>query len=235
MNKSIFLSLAIAVLLPISAHSQTPITSVPMTISTSGDYVVANELYYTSAGGTAITVAVPNVTIDFNGYFLFCTVASPVNNGVLVNNGCGNVTIKNGSVVGFYHCIYFNAASNTSLSVAEVVENMRVANAHDGIYFVTPSGCRIQDNYIANCTANGVWVGTASPDNGNTIQDNQAINCGSGYNTFGGSFGNYLFNNFASHCAIGLNMDGGDRYRFNVTNACTTPFSLGTALTDGNN
>jgi hypothetical protein len=234
MNKFISLGMALAMFLPISAHSQTPITSVPITITTPGTYVVANELYYPSGSGNAITVDISNVTIDFDGYFLYCTAASPLNNGILVNNA-GNVTIKNGSVVNFYHCIYFSAPTSSSLNVAEVVENMRVANGHDGIYFVAPSGCTIQDNYVANFTANGILVGFASPDNGSTIQDNQAINCGVGYNTFGGSFGNYLFNNFASHCTIGLDMDGGDRYRFNVTNSCATPFAGGTNLTDNNN
>lgn len=233
MNKlqSLFIGMAIAVLLPLSAHSQTPITSVPFTISTPGNYIVPNELFYPSPGGTAITINTPNVTIDFAGHFLFCSAASPVNNGILVNHG-GNVTIRNGSVVGFYHCIFFSSPSTSSLNVAEVIENMRVANAHDGIYIVAPSGCRIQRNYIANCTANGILLLTASPNNGSRIQYNHVINCSSGYNTFGG---NYLFNNFASACSIGFNLFGGDKYRFNVTNNCTTPYSSGTALTSDNN
>jgi hypothetical protein len=227
----LLIGMALAVLLPIPAHSQTPITSVPITITTPGTYIVANELSYPSGSGNAITVDSSNVTIDFDGNFLYCTVASPLNNGILVNNK-GNVTIKNGSVVNFYHCIYFSAPSSSSLNVAEVVENMRVANGHDGIYLVAPSGCSIRRNYVEGFSSNGILVGNASPNNGSRIQYNHVISCSNGYNTFGG---NYIFNNFASACSAGFNMDPGDKYRFNVTNNCTSTYLSGTALTNNNN
>jgi hypothetical protein len=38
-----------------------------------------------------------------------------------------------------------------------------------------------------------------------------------------------------SNCTIGLDLSASDKYRFNTTFNCPTPFFGGTALTDENN
>jgi hypothetical protein len=56
--------------------------------------------------------------------------------------------------------------------------------------------------------------------------------------SIGGIFtngGQYAVENTLNHCAFGLQMGTGDKYRFNTTFNCSTPFTGGIALTSENN
>ena len=59
-----------AMLLSVASYGQTPINSVPYTISQSGTYVLNKDLFYTPLSGVAITINSGNVNLDFAGHSL---------------------------------------------------------------------------------------------------------------------------------------------------------------------
>ena len=107
MNR-LFTGLAFAAGLTLSSvtsYAQTPIASLPYTVSSGGNYYLTQNLTYSGAAGNAITVNASNVTIDLNGYQLFSPNS---NNSVgIYGNNVSNVSIKNGAIAGFTFAIEF--------------------------------------------------------------------------------------------------------------------------------
>jgi hypothetical protein len=81
----------------------TKITTLPYTISTPGLYSLGKNLAYASDTGDAITVNASDVTLDFMGFSLTGPgrQSSGGNCGILINNACVNVEIRNGSINDF--------------------------------------------------------------------------------------------------------------------------------------
>src|SRR6201987_3246786 len=75
----------------------TPITSLPFTISTSGNYYLPANLTYTGPAGPAITITASQVVLDLNGRSLVAGVSTNFAYGVLVFNQV-DVTIQNGDI-----------------------------------------------------------------------------------------------------------------------------------------
>jgi hypothetical protein len=94
-----------------ASYAQTPITSVPYTISAPGRYILANNLTYSAASGNAITVEASNVSIDLNGYYLYCPTSNNSANGIYENN-LANLQVRNGIIVGFFWGIQFQGINN---------------------------------------------------------------------------------------------------------------------------
>jgi hypothetical protein len=68
---------------------------------------------------------------------------------------------------------------------------------------------------------------------GNLVSGNVISGFDVGVFAAGGN--NYSLENMVSNCAFGFDLSASDKYRFNTTFNCTTPFFGGTALTDNNN
>ena len=89
-----------------------PITSLPLTITSPGYYYLLSDTYYNPTSLTnriAITVLSPGVTIDLRGYSLTgpfqaeITVPEFLNlNPVAISIQSSNVTVKNGTISGFF-------------------------------------------------------------------------------------------------------------------------------------
>jgi hypothetical protein len=220
-------------LLSVASYGQTSISSVPYTITGPGTYVLANNLLYSSASGAAIKISSPNVTLDFDGHFVAFTAASPENYGVAVNQ-VRNVTIENGKVTGFYYGIYFsNGSGDLANNAGHIVENMRITHCSVAVQLNFGSGCVIRNNYINGFGTRfpvGVYLGGGG---GNQLIRNRVLNCYEGIAAFDGN--SSLESNFVYNCAFGLDMDDSDKYRFNTTISCATPFSHGKPRTDDNN
>ena len=111
--------ISIALLSAFSAHAvEIPITSLPVTITKPGNYYFVANMYYAVTvepaplTPVAITVNAPgSVTIDLRGFSLSGPAVQYVNGEPTNSTATGisiqssNVTIKNGSIAGFYNSI----------------------------------------------------------------------------------------------------------------------------------
>lgn len=103
------------------------ITSVPFEISTSGYYRLACDLVFnpTVDGTNAITIDpnVRNVNLDFANHTLKMVASSTTadNNGILINSGCRNIVIHDGTVQGFSASQIRGYASLNTIEVQNMI------------------------------------------------------------------------------------------------------------------
>ena len=86
-------------LFAVVGYSQTTITSVPTTISTSGKYVLKSDLTL-NGGSTAITVTASDVTINLEGFTLVDGSVPNQHTGISAD-GVDNLVIENGTISQF--------------------------------------------------------------------------------------------------------------------------------------
>ncbi len=230
--KSLFLALLAIASFAADSFGQTIINSVPYTISAPGNYVLGSNLTYSSAAGAAITILSSNVTLDLGGHYLYFPGTPTSNVGVYVHNA-GNVIIQNGIIAVFFYGVYIEHTGGTALNTGDIVENLKLTNVTYGAVLITVAGSIVRNNQITS-TSNGtsgagIFI---SGSGGNLVSGNVISGFDAGVDTFGN---NYCLENMVSNCAFGFALSASDKYRFNTTFNCTTPFSGGTALTDNNN
>jgi hypothetical protein len=213
-------------LLSVPSYGQTTINSVPYTISSPGTYVLTSNL--TCPGGyDAITVNVSNVTIDLNGYYLYCPTPTATGTGIFVNDRA-NVRIKNGEIVGFYVGVYAEYASSvTNLNFGHLIEDVRFYNNSTAVEFYQSSGCVVKDCQIIG-GANGhnaVWFDSGT--------GNRAVgNVASGLTLYGfySNGSDYFDSNYADSCTYGIYATSTTtKLRFNTTTNCNRGISGGSS------
>ncbi len=229
---------ALALLLSaLSAHAQTVINSLPYTISTPGDYVLGGNLTY-NGNGAAITFAVGNVTLDFNGHFISNLGAGVGNSGYgLYGSNRANITVQNGSIVGFYVGIYFDGtADNAGNNTGNVVTNMRLpSNTTYGVILTYPTTCRVENcqiNKIGSSagasSAYGIYVTGGSM----TLKNNQisTVTASTAANAYGiycfAGNAHFVIGNQIDNCntALRMNTASGNKYQNNLTGNVVTAF-----------
>jgi hypothetical protein len=104
----------------------TQITSLPYTISTGGVYCVTKNLSTTASG---IQITANNVVLDLNGFTLSDTAGADTAGAGIFANSQKNITVRNGSVRGFYIGIALYDLSPFTVASANVVEDMRVTGS----------------------------------------------------------------------------------------------------------
>ncbi len=138
---------------------------IPKTINTPGSYYLTEDV---SSAGTAITVAVDDVTIDLAGFAL----VGPGSNYGIYMNGRSNVEIRNGTVRNFLCGIYENNGW-----YHRVIDVRAIYNKSKGIY-LPGSGhlvksCTTGNNGTsATSTVYGIFAGLGSTVTGNTAYRN---------------------------------------------------------------
>jgi len=229
--KSLFFALLAIASFAADSFGQIIINSVPYTITAPGTYVLGSNLTYSSAAGAAITILSSNVTLDLAGHYLYFPGTPTSNVGVYVHNA-GNVIIQNGIIAVFHYGIYIEHTGGTALNSGNIVQNLRLTNVNDGVVLSTVAGSIVRNNQITSLHgASGVGIEILG-GGGNLVSGNVI----SGF--FDGVFAqgnNYFLENMVSNCSFGFGLSTSDKYRFNTTFNCTTPFTGGIALTDNNN
>ena len=131
----------------------TPITTIPTVISTQGIYCLNGNLAGNLATGTAIEITTNNVTIDLNGYKLG-NLAAGLGTGArgIYAMQKKNITIRNGTIRGFFRGIQLDDISPHTTSSGHLIEDVR----SDG----------------------NTWVGLLVAGIGNTIRNNQVVKTG---------------------------------------------------------
>jgi nitrous oxidase accessory protein NosD len=129
----------------------TVISSLPYVISTQGNYCLKGHLATGMTSGNAITINTNNVVIDLNGYKLGGLGAghSTTADGIYAYQR-QNITIRNGTVRGFYKGIYIEDTGSYSTSQAHLVEDIRAdMNTAVGID-VRGRGNMIRNNQVVD-------------------------------------------------------------------------------------
>jgi hypothetical protein len=129
----------------------TVITSLPYTIDTQGIYCLKENLVTSITSGSAITINSNNVVIDLNGYRLGGLPAGPSTNAIgILANEQQNITIRNGTVRGFFVGIWLSDRSPYTTSQGYLIEDIHAEmNAYIGID-VHGRGNIIRNNQVVN-------------------------------------------------------------------------------------
>ena len=213
-----------------TATNPTVISTVPYTITTSGNYIVAHDLTDTS-GTTAISINVANVVLDLNGYF----VSGGTNDSfVIYANGVAGVTIKNGTVANANTGIYFGESDATR---DELVDKVTVTHCITGVECdTTAPGSAITNSVLSSVTGHGMYL------NGGFRVENNIIDAGASGSTYGifSTANELVIGNTISNCTNGIYYSNGatdetaGKFLNNLLYNCTTPFTGGVNAT-GNN
>ena len=219
-----------------------PITVVPVTITIQGIYCFTQHLNTSIPTGAAIEIQTNNVILDLNGWKLGGLAAGLGTQafGIFADNRA-NITIKNGTVRGFYQGI--RLADSSGASLGHVVENIRAdQNTHVGIE-VDGRGNLIRNNQVVatgGSTLTPQALGILTSGTGTRVLNNDVIDTYSG--DAPQAMGIYLttsnalvVNNRITNGSVGIFFGGSGKYRDNLTTGVTTPFSGGGANAGNNN
>jgi len=175
MHPSLAWSVAVAALaLSSAARAETiyctPINTLPTVIGTQGIYCLKKDLATSITTGAAITINANNVTIDLNGFKLggLGGGAGSQAKGIAAT-GRTNITLRNGSVRGFYAGIHLAGGGSGHL-----IEDMRVEGSLQTGIFIGAAGTIIRRNVISaigggsDSSAYGIYIAA----NGVSVTDN---------------------------------------------------------------
>ena len=201
------------------AVGATAITSLPFTITASGNYYLPANLTFAAPGGAAITVAASQVVLDLNGRTLASGAGSAFNIGVYVFNQV-DVTIQNGDIDGFGYAGVYLAPNSTDNNAKNIVDNVRFNG--DAIAVLSISG---RSNWVKNCIIDGGDIGIyffadlgGSRASNNTLENQKASEypgMGIALLSINGT-GTYFENNLVSKGSspIGQLLGSADKFRF---------------------
>ena len=136
----------------------TPITTAPVTISTPGIYCFTADINTNLASGNAITIASNNVTIDMNGH-KFGNLAAGVGTAAygFYASQQKNITIRNGTIRGFYAGVFLDDVAPYTGSSGNVIEDLRAdGNTVFGLQ-VEGSGNIVRHNQVVNTGGSTVY------------------------------------------------------------------------------
>jgi len=157
------------------ANAQTPISSVPVMITSPGSYYFAGDLQNNIPDSNAIVVDVDDVTIDLMGYNLIGPGFGQ-GRGIYIN-ARANVEIRNGTVrdfgaEGIYEIGMAGPEDNPRYGYGHRIIGMRVLfNGLDGICLFG-FGHLVKDCTVSGNEFFGIWVDTDCTVTGNIIFEN---------------------------------------------------------------
>ena len=212
MIRSLCTFAAALLLLTIVGHTQTVINSVPYTITAPGNYVLGASLTFSPASGNAISVNAHNVTIDLNGHYLYNPAFAANSANAIYSNNKGNITVRNGQIIGFNVGVYLDNPSSGPLNAGHIVESVRLTDCGVGIFLTSGTTSVFQNNQISTTLASGsegigFFSGGGSQVSGNVVS---GYSSGSGISSGGGNYidGNTLSNSPAmARIVVGREMD----------------------------
>ena len=195
----------------------TPITTLPFTITTSGNYYLPANLGIALSSGSAITIAASEVILDLNGRSLFNVIGSNTANGIFVFNQV-DVTIQNGDIDGFGIGVFFSP-NTTDVNAKNTALNLRLNNNTIGVASVSGTS-----NLVRLCIIDGGSIGIFfNQDLGSRAEDNilelqkpTELNLTGIALVSSSSLGTVFDNNVVAKGQgnVGQSMSGTDKFRF---------------------
>lgn len=246
------IALGLAVAAPATAETVncTPVTSVPVTITTPGPHCLTGNLAFQGQSGSAITIQANRVVLDLNGHTLQGPAAGQAI-GIHVS-GAGDAIVRNGHVAGFYIGIF---SANTSLYTT--IEDLRVdvlGNAagidsraqgdiirRNVVRFGSPGiramglEPRILDNDVLQAYGHGVDVS----GNASFVEGNRVTRAGSATGSAGIRVASNLTSFVVRNRAFGFPTcyqmaNSSAKYRENLATSCAVPYSGGLNVGENN-
>lgn len=106
------------------------IGSLPATITQQGVHCLKKDLSFSGNAGAAISVQVPNVVIELNGFKIGGLVGGSHTyaRGVYAADR-RNITVRNGTIRGFAFAVWFEDSGSGNASSGHIVENIRIEGA----------------------------------------------------------------------------------------------------------
>jgi hypothetical protein len=214
-------------LLSVASYGQTPINSVPYTISAPGTYILANNLTYSGANGNAITVNADHVSIDLNRYYLYCPTSNNFAIGICAISKA-DVQVRNGFIGGFWIGVNFSGGNS---NFDHLVDGIRFSQNTYAVVFVQTKACVVQNCQIIGPGRAGVWFNSGT---GNRAANNVATGLTYGFASDGTD---YFDSNYADNCSSYGIWAGSatTKFRFNTTTNCATNVLGGTEEFAGDN
>lgn len=129
----------------------TAITSLPHVIDSEGVYCFTGNLQTSMTTGNAISITADNVIVDLNGWNLDGSGAGAdtITRGINAYQR-NNITIRNGTIRGFYIGINFTGAIPYTASKGYLVEEIRaIANTYRG-FVIEGSDSTVRNNNVLN-------------------------------------------------------------------------------------
>ena len=223
----------------------TAITTLPAAITEQGSYCFTGHLSTSITSGIAIEIRANNVVLDLNGFNLdgFAAGARTFAYGIVGLN-VQNITIKNGTIRGFFTGIWL---ADTELSPGQVVENIRAEqNTYTGIK-VEGLGAIVRNNQVLATGGSTIFedaFGISVLGNGTRVVNNDVIRTvkqgrGTSLGIIIFATGALAVNNRITEADIGIGffvssvIRSTGKYRDNLTFDVTTPYVNGTDA--GNN
>ncbi len=159
----------------------TPISSLPYTISTPGNYYVTRNLTNTFNNTDGITIEVENVTLDLGGFTL--DGGGNGHSGIFADLSLRNLVVRNGNAE---HWTYRGVDLQTTAS--SLIENVQASNDGDGIWAsgATIKGCSVYKNSGIGIRAQySTIIGCTASLNatGFSVYDTSLTDCASDTNT----------------------------------------------------
>lgn len=162
----------------------TAITSVPATITVSGNYCFTGDLVSAAAGSSAaVTIAADNVQLDLNAHTLIGPGGSSAGYGIYAIAQRG-LRVRNGTLRGFSYGVFITDSTTgippnpSGASREHEISNLRVEGATVGISLLGQFS-DVHDNSVFDSTSTGIYaasgyvIGTSGAVN---VRGNQVFN-----------------------------------------------------------
>ncbi len=167
-----------------AGDGQIDIAEIPYTISSSGSYIVVDDLTTTATDTNGITIDADNVTLDLNGHAIIGAgkAAGTSGSGIYVDGNQYNIAIRNGTVRDWRgYGVYANDARNSQFEALRCYNN-------GGFGLGAGSGSKIIGNTCSNNGGRGIYASGRCTVTGNTCSFNDdGIYAGTGCTVTGNS------------------------------------------------
>ncbi len=163
---------------PVTIISPSKITDTVFSISTPGLYVLSDDVAYSTASGTAITITTSDVTLDLNGKTIRGSNAA--NTAVYISAPLENITVKNGALLNFNTDILRVTTGSRTLFFEDLIISGTSNNSLTSNCFrfegTNGSTTRTYDVFIKNCHASNARRGLLATAVDNAVLEGCTFN-----------------------------------------------------------
>ncbi len=243
-----------------AACSSVPNGSYPKTLSSNTTYCLTDNV--TVNGSTAFILGGDNITFDLGGFQIINSAPSSTSYGVYSSGAYKNITIRNGSVSGFYGGIFLEDTGSGGVSNAvidginvsgyrwdgisisgsgNIVRNCKIYGGSPSDYGIVASGSRFSaiNNDVYDVYEAGIWV---SGGDNVVIENNRIVGLSSLPSDYWIGIevetpNSLIVNNRIRNFNVGISFenDASGKYRDNLTAGCSTSYAVLSAIIDAGN